>query len=92
MKTNIVNTWHSFVNIPNVIVPDIEKEIRRMENGACSSLSDNDDIASISEESENEDSSFKNNSCRMGEPSQRERYLPGAMVLFNVNNSSNKEQ
>ncbi|KAM4811761.1 cyclic nucleotide-gated channel alpha-1 [Urocitellus parryii] len=96
MKTNIVNTWHSFVNIPNVIVPDIEKEIRRMENGACSSLSDNDDSASISEESENERcqarGSFKNNSCRMGEPSQRERYLPGAMALFNVNNSSNKEQ
>uniref|UniRef100_A0A8C5ZZJ6 Cyclic nucleotide-gated channel alpha-1 n=1 Tax=Marmota marmota marmota TaxID=9994 RepID=A0A8C5ZZJ6_MARMA len=92
MKTNIVNTWHSFVNIPNVIVPDIEKEIRRMENGACSSFSDNDDSASISEESENEDSSFKNNSCRMGESSQREQYLPGAMALFNVNNSSNKEQ
>jgi hypothetical protein len=35
MKTNIINTWHSFVNIPNVIVPAIEKEIRRMENGAC---------------------------------------------------------
>ncbi|XP_046299173.1 cGMP-gated cation channel alpha-1 [Marmota monax] len=96
MKTNIVNTWHSFVNIPNVIVPDIEKEIRRMENGACSSFSDNDDSASISEESENERfqarGSFKNNSCRMGESSQREQYLPGAMALFNVNNSSNKEQ
>lgn len=35
MKKNIINTQHSFVNIPNVIVPDIEKEIRRMENGAC---------------------------------------------------------
>lgn len=35
MKTNIINTWHSFVNVPNAIVPAIEKEIRRMENGAC---------------------------------------------------------
>uniref|UniRef100_A0A8D1JTW0 Cyclic nucleotide-gated channel alpha-1 n=2 Tax=Sus scrofa TaxID=9823 RepID=A0A8D1JTW0_PIG len=35
MKKSIINTRRSFVNIPNVIVPDIEKEIRRMENGAC---------------------------------------------------------
>ncbi|MBZ3877119.1 Cyclic nucleotide-gated channel cone photoreceptor subunit alpha, partial [Sciurus carolinensis] len=95
MKTNIINTQHSFVNIPNVIVPDIEKEIRRMENGACSSFSDNDDSASVSEESENERfharGSFKHDSCRMGDPSQREQYLPGAMALFNVNNSSNKD-
>lgn len=34
MKKNIINTWYSFVNVPNVIAPDIEKEIRRMENGA----------------------------------------------------------
>ncbi|XP_047423111.1 cGMP-gated cation channel alpha-1 [Sciurus carolinensis] len=96
MKTNIINTQHSFVNIPNVIVPDIEKEIRRMENGACSSFSDNDDSASVSEESENERfharGSFKHDSCRMGDSSQREQYLPGAMALFNVNNSSNKDQ
>ncbi|XP_028636607.1 cGMP-gated cation channel alpha-1 [Grammomys surdaster] len=91
MKTNIINTWHSFVNIPNVIVPAIEKEIRRMENGACSSFSD-DDNGSLSEESGNEDSLFRSNSYRSRGPSQREQYLPGTMALFNVNNSSNKEQ
>ncbi|XP_034365193.1 cyclic nucleotide-gated channel alpha-1 [Arvicanthis niloticus] len=91
MKTNIINTWHSFVNIPNVIVPAIEKEIRRMENGACSSFSD-DDNGSLSEESENEDSLFRSNSYRRRGPSQREQYLPGTMALFNVNNSSNKDQ
>ncbi|KFO26450.1 cGMP-gated cation channel alpha-1 [Fukomys damarensis] len=57
MKTSILNTRCSFINTPNVIAPDIQKEIRRMENGAC-----------------------------------RERYLPGALALFNVNNSSNKDQ
>nr|Q62927.1 RecName: Full=cGMP-gated cation channel alpha-1; AltName: Full=Cyclic nucleotide-gated cation channel 1; AltName: Full=Cyclic nucleotide-gated channel alpha-1; Short=CNG channel alpha-1; Short=CNG-1; Short=CNG1; AltName: Full=Cyclic nucleotide-gated channel, photoreceptor; AltName: Full=Rod photoreceptor cGMP-gated channel subunit alpha [Rattus norvegicus]AAA92110.1 rod photoreceptor cyclic GMP-gated cation channel alpha subunit [Rattus norvegicus] len=91
MKTNIINTWHSFVNIPNVVVPAIEKEIRRMENGACSSFSDNDN-GSLSEESENEDSLFRSNSYRRRGPSQREHYLPGTMALFNVNNSSNKDQ
>lgn len=91
MKTNIINTWHSFVNIPNVIVPAIEKEIRRMENGACSSFSD-DDNGSLSEESENEDSFFRSNSYKRRGPSQREQHLPGTMALFNVNNSSNKDQ
>nr|XP_021510331.1 cGMP-gated cation channel alpha-1 [Meriones unguiculatus] len=62
-----------------------------MENGACSSFSDEDN-ASPSEESENEDSFFRNKSHRMPGPSQREQYLPGTMALFNVNNSSNKEQ
>uniref|UniRef100_A0A8C0S2L5 Cyclic nucleotide-gated channel alpha-1 n=2 Tax=Canis lupus familiaris TaxID=9615 RepID=A0A8C0S2L5_CANLF len=97
MKKNIINTWYSFVNIPNVIVPDIEKEIRRMENGARSSFSDDDgddDSASMFEESENETpharDSCRNNSQRR-DPSQREQYLPGAIALFNVNNSSNKE-
>ncbi|XP_012864446.1 PREDICTED: cGMP-gated cation channel alpha-1 [Dipodomys ordii] len=96
MKTNIINTWHSFVNIPNVIVPSIEREIRRMENGACSSFSDNDDSASVSEDSEDESShtrgSFRSNSRQTEGPSQRKQYLPGTMALFNVNNSSNKEQ
>uniref|UniRef100_F6TI96 Cyclic nucleotide-gated channel alpha-1 n=1 Tax=Equus caballus TaxID=9796 RepID=F6TI96_HORSE len=96
MKKNIINTQHSFVNIPNVIVPDIEKEIRRMENGACSSFSDDDDSASMFEESENENppagDSFRKNSHSRGQPSQREQYLPGAIALFNVNNSSNKDQ
>nr|XP_020014016.1 cGMP-gated cation channel alpha-1 [Castor canadensis] len=96
MKTHIINTWHSFVNIPNVIVPNIEKEIRRMESGACSSFSDNDNSASISEESEKESThagdSFRNNSHRREGPSQREQYLPGTTALFNVNNSSNKDQ
>ncbi|KAK2115695.1 cGMP-gated cation channel alpha-1 [Saguinus oedipus] len=88
MKKNIINTQLSFVNMPNVIVPDIEKEIRRMENGACSSFSDDDDSASACEESENENphtrasSSYK--SHRKGGPSQREQYLPGAIALFNV--------
>ncbi|XP_052591869.1 cGMP-gated cation channel alpha-1 [Peromyscus californicus insignis] len=90
MKTNIINTWHSFVNVPNVIVPAIEKEIRRMENGACSSFSD-DDNASLSEP-ESEDSFVRNSSHRRRGPSQREQYLPGTMALFNVNNSSNKDQ
>uniref|UniRef100_A0A2I3SJV2 Cyclic nucleotide-gated channel alpha-1 n=1 Tax=Pan troglodytes TaxID=9598 RepID=A0A2I3SJV2_PANTR len=87
MKNNIINTQQSFVTMPNVIVPDIEKEIRRMENGACSSFSEDDDSASISEESENENP----HSLRKGGPSQREQYLPGAIALFNVNNSSNKD-
>ncbi|GAB5570842.1 cGMP-gated cation channel alpha-1 [Prionailurus iriomotensis] len=98
MKKNIINTRFSFINVPNVIVPDIEKEIRRMENGACSSFSDDDDdddSASMFEESENETphagDSFRNNSRRRG-PTQREHYLPGTIALFNVNNSSNKEQ
>ncbi|XP_058526120.1 cGMP-gated cation channel alpha-1 isoform X3 [Ochotona princeps] len=96
MKTSIIKTGHSFVNIPNVIVPDIEKEIRRMENGACSSFSDDDDSASISEESENESpherGTFRTNSHGKEGPSQRKQYLPGTMALFNVNNSSNKDQ
>ncbi|EHB05550.1 cGMP-gated cation channel alpha-1 [Heterocephalus glaber] len=95
MKTSIINTRWSFINIPNVVTPDVEKEIRRMENGACSSFSDNDSSASLSEESENENShargSFRNNSCGREEPSQREQYLPGALALFNINNSSNKD-
>ncbi|KAM6150185.1 cyclic nucleotide-gated channel alpha-1 isoform 1-T2 [Erethizon dorsatum] len=96
MKTSIINTRHSFIRIPNVVAPDVEKEIRRMENGACSSSSDSDSSASISEESENENSharaSFRNNSHGRGGPSQREQYLPGALALFNINNSSNKDQ
>ncbi|EHH53658.1 hypothetical protein EGM_14338 [Macaca fascicularis] len=96
MKKNIVNTQQSFVNMPNVIVPDIEKKIRKMENGACSSFSEDDDSASVSEESENENhharGSFSYKSHRKGGPSQREQYLPGAIALFNVNNSSNKDQ
>ncbi|KAI2534258.1 cyclic nucleotide gated channel subunit alpha 1, partial [Homo sapiens] len=96
MKNNIINTQQSFVTMPNVIVPDIEKEIRRMENGACSSFSEDDDSASTSEESENENpharGSFSYKSLRKGGPSQREQYLPGAIALFNVNNSSNKDQ
>ncbi|XP_012663542.1 cGMP-gated cation channel alpha-1 isoform X1 [Otolemur garnettii] len=93
MKKNIINTQHSFVNKTNVIVPDIEKEIRRMENGACSSFSEDDASACASDESENDArGSFRHNSRRKGEPSQREQHLPGAIALFNVNNSSNKEQ
>uniref|UniRef100_H0WC01 Cyclic nucleotide gated channel subunit alpha 1 n=2 Tax=Cavia porcellus TaxID=10141 RepID=H0WC01_CAVPO len=95
-KTSIINTRRSFINIPNAVAPDIENEIRRMENGACSSFSDNDSSASISEESENENShvrsSFRSNSHRNREPSQRKQYLPGALALFNINNSSNKDQ
>nr|XP_004658742.2 cGMP-gated cation channel alpha-1 [Jaculus jaculus] len=90
MKTNIINTWHTFINIPNVIVPAIEKEIRRMENGACSSFSD-DDSASVSDESEKENTPARGSHRRAG-PSQRGQYLPGTMALFNVNNSSNKDQ
>ncbi|XP_004645721.1 cGMP-gated cation channel alpha-1 [Octodon degus] len=96
MKTSVINTRHSFIHIPNVVAPDIVKEIRRMENGACSSFSDNDSSASMSEDSENENShvraSFRNNSHRRGGPSQREQYLPGALALFNINNSSNRDQ
>ncbi|XP_073093757.1 cyclic nucleotide-gated channel alpha-1 isoform X1 [Manis javanica] len=96
MKRNTINTQHSFVNIPNVVVPEIEKEIRRMENGACSSFSEDDDNASIFEESESEtprtSDSFRNNSHGKGRSSQREQYLPGTIALFNTNNSSNKEQ
>ncbi|KAM9677896.1 cyclic nucleotide-gated channel alpha-1 [Trichechus inunguis] len=97
MKKNKINTQRSFVNVPNVIVPDIEMEIRRMENGACSSFSDDDDdSASVSEESENENfhsrGSFRKSSHIRRGPSQREQYLPGAIALFNVNNSSNKDQ
>uniref|UniRef100_A0A673TTB9 Cyclic nucleotide-gated channel alpha-1 n=1 Tax=Suricata suricatta TaxID=37032 RepID=A0A673TTB9_SURSU len=101
MKKSIINTRFSFVNVPNVIVPDIEREIKRMENGACSSFSDDgeeeeeDDSASMFEESENENPhagrSFRNNSRRRV-PSQREQYLPGTIALFNVNNSSNKDK
>nr|XP_048270962.1 cGMP-gated cation channel alpha-1 [Myodes glareolus] len=90
MKTNIINTWRSFVSIPNAIVPAPGQEIRRMENGACSSFSD-DDNASLSE-AESEDSFFRNGSQRGRGPSQREQYLPGTVALFNVNNSSNKDQ
>ncbi|XP_036890052.1 cGMP-gated cation channel alpha-1 [Sturnira hondurensis] len=96
MKKNIINTQHSFVNIPNVIVPHMEKEIRRMESGACGSFSEDDGSASVFEDSESETpharDSFRNNSCRRGGPSQREEYLPGVIALFNVNNSSNKDQ
>lgn len=67
-----------------------------MENGACSSFSDDDDSASISEESENESphakGTFRTNSHGKEGPSQRKQYLPGTMALFNVNNSSNKDQ
>ncbi|KAK7807969.1 hypothetical protein U0070_003041, partial [Myodes glareolus] len=90
MKTNIINTWRSFVSIPNAIVPAPGQEIRRMENGSCSSSSD-DDLASLSE-AESEDSFFRNGSQRRRGPSQREQYLPGTVALFNVNNSSNKDQ
>ncbi|KAI5945735.1 cGMP-gated cation channel alpha-1 [Manis javanica] len=67
-----------------------------MENGACSSFSEDDDNASIFEESESEtprtSDSFRNNSHGKGRSSQREQYLPGTIALFNTNNSSNKEQ
>ncbi|XP_066137363.1 cyclic nucleotide-gated channel alpha-1 [Saccopteryx bilineata] len=96
MKKNIINTWHSFINVPNVIVPSVEEEIKRMENGACSSFSDDDDSASIFEDSESEHSratvSCRHNSHRKEGAPQREHYLPGVIALFNVNNSSNKEQ
>ncbi|XP_057582852.1 cGMP-gated cation channel alpha-1 isoform X2 [Hippopotamus amphibius kiboko] len=96
MKKIIINTWHSFVNMRNVIVPDTEKEIRRMENGTCSSFSDDDDSASTFDESEGENpharDSFRSNTHRRGQPSQREQCLPGAIALSNINNSSNKEQ
>ncbi|KAG8516476.1 cGMP-gated cation channel alpha-1 [Galemys pyrenaicus] len=96
MKKNIINTQYSFINIPNVIVPDIEKEIRRMENGACSSFSDGDDSASVLGDSESDSpharDSFRSTSGRRGGPSSRDQYLPGAIALFNVNNSSNRDQ
>ncbi|XP_066240748.1 cyclic nucleotide-gated channel alpha-1 [Saccopteryx leptura] len=96
MKKNIINTWHSFINVPNVIVPGVEEEIRRMENGTCSSFSDDDDSASIFEDSESEHScatvSCRHNSHRKEGAPQREHYLPGVIALFNVNNSSNKDQ
>ncbi|XP_054438239.1 cGMP-gated cation channel alpha-1 [Pteronotus mesoamericanus] len=96
MKKNVVNTQHSFINIPNVLIPHMEKEVRRMENGACSSFSNDDDSASIYEDSENETAHVRdplgNNSRRRGGPPQREQYLPGVIALFNVNNNSNKEQ
>ncbi|KAM6220885.1 cyclic nucleotide-gated channel alpha-1 [Rhynchocyon petersi] len=97
MKTNIISTQRSFINIPNVIVPDIEIAIRRMENGACSSFSDDDDdSASLYEESESENfyatGNIRKNSHKRRGPSQREQYLPGVIALFNVNNSSNKDQ
>ncbi|XP_058526119.1 cGMP-gated cation channel alpha-1 isoform X2 [Ochotona princeps] len=61
-----------------------------------SSFSDDDDSASISEESENESpherGTFRTNSHGKEGPSQRKQYLPGTMALFNVNNSSNKDQ
>ncbi|XP_004681539.1 PREDICTED: cGMP-gated cation channel alpha-1 [Condylura cristata] len=93
MKKNIINTQYSFVNIPNVIVPDIE--IRRMENGACSSFSDGDDSTSLHEDSESDTpqggDSFRSTSGHRGPP-LRDQYLPGAIALFNANNSSNKDQ
>ncbi|XP_019480155.1 PREDICTED: cGMP-gated cation channel alpha-1 [Hipposideros armiger] len=96
MKKNIINTQHSSINIPNVIVPGIEKNIRTIENGACSSFSDDDDSASAFEDSESEGplarGSSRHNSLRRGELLQREQYQPGVIALFNVNNSSNKEQ
>uniref|UniRef100_A0A8C2NWM4 Cyclic nucleotide-gated channel alpha-1 n=2 Tax=Capra hircus TaxID=9925 RepID=A0A8C2NWM4_CAPHI len=75
MKKMIINTWRSFVNIPNVVGPDVEQEIRRMENGACSSFSDDDDdSASIFEESESENpharDSCRSNTHGSGQPSQ----------------------
>ncbi|XP_004706330.1 cGMP-gated cation channel alpha-1 [Echinops telfairi] len=95
MKTSIVKTQFSFVNIPNVVLPDIEMEIRRMENGDCSSFSE-DESASSFEESESENlpagGALRKSSRRKRGPSQREHYLPGAIALFNVNNSSNKDQ
>ncbi|XP_016063472.1 PREDICTED: cGMP-gated cation channel alpha-1 [Miniopterus natalensis] len=91
MKKNTINTQRSFVNIPSVIVPDVENEMRRMEDGACSSLSDDDDGASIFENSESENPHARD-PFRRGGPSQKEQSLPGVIALFNVNNSSNKEQ
>ncbi|XP_049646115.1 cGMP-gated cation channel alpha-1 [Suncus etruscus] len=94
MKKNIINTQYSFMKIPNVVVPDIEREIRMMENGACSSFSD-DDNTSIFEESKKENAYardfFQNAAHKTGE-FQRNQYLPGAIALFNINNSSNKDQ
>ncbi|XP_075399699.1 cyclic nucleotide-gated channel alpha-1 [Tenrec ecaudatus] len=96
MKTSIVKTQFSFVNIPNVVLPDIEMEIRRMENGACSSFSEDDESASTFEESGSENlpagGALTASSQSKRGPSQRGHYLPGAIALLNVNNSSNKDQ
>ncbi|XP_072475375.1 cyclic nucleotide-gated channel alpha-1 [Notamacropus eugenii] len=95
MKRNVVSTQHSYVNIPKVIAQDTEKEIRRIENGGCSSLSDNDDdSASIMEHGNlHGGDAFRNNShAKEGISSQRSQYLSGAIALFNINNSSNKDQ
>ncbi|XP_004608102.2 cGMP-gated cation channel alpha-1 [Sorex araneus] len=94
MMKNLINTQFSFINIPNVVVPDIGKEIRMMENGACSSFSE-DDSASALDESEKEiyaRDSFQNAAHEHGGEFQRDQYLPGVLALFNINNSSNKEQ
>ncbi|EPQ01399.1 Cyclic nucleotide-gated channel rod photoreceptor subunit alpha [Myotis brandtii] len=72
---------------------DRSDTLRAVEVG---SFSDDDDSASIFEDSESENpcarDSFRNSSRRKGGLSQREEYLPGVIALFNVNNSSNKEQ
>uniref|UniRef100_A0A4X2KLQ5 Cyclic nucleotide-gated channel alpha-1 n=1 Tax=Vombatus ursinus TaxID=29139 RepID=A0A4X2KLQ5_VOMUR len=95
MKRNVVSTQHSYVNIPKVIAQDTEKEIRRIENGGCSSFSDDDDddSASMMEHGNHQGGdAFRNNShAKEGTSSQRSQYLPGAIALFNVNNSSNKD-
>ncbi|XP_068961130.1 cyclic nucleotide-gated channel alpha-1 [Petaurus breviceps papuanus] len=95
MKRNVVSTQHSYVNIPKVIAQDTEKAIRRIENGGCSSLSDDDDDNACMMERGNHQGGdpFQNNSHAKEEASsQRSQYLPGAIALFNVNNSSNKDQ
>ncbi|ELW71623.1 cGMP-gated cation channel alpha-1 [Tupaia chinensis] len=92
MKRSIINTKRSFTNIPRVIVPAMEEEIRRMESGACSSSSDDwDDSISASEESDDGNPQARGTCHWRREPSWRRQGLPGAVALFNVNNSSNKD-
>ncbi|XP_074129763.1 cyclic nucleotide-gated channel alpha-1 [Sminthopsis crassicaudata] len=97
MKRNRVSTQHSYVNIPEVIVQDASKELRRIENGGYSSLSDDDDddddsVSGMEHGNHQEGDVFRNNSDEIERTSQRSQYLPGPIALFNVNNSSNKEQ
>ncbi|XP_074083566.1 cyclic nucleotide-gated channel alpha-1 [Macrotis lagotis] len=97
MKRNVISTQHFYVNIPKVSAQATEKEIRRIENGGCSSLSDDDDdddSDSMMEHGNHQSGdAFRNNSpVKEGTSSQRSQYLPGAIALFNVNNSSNKDQ
>ncbi|KAM8967927.1 cyclic nucleotide-gated channel alpha-1 [Sarcophilus harrisii] len=97
MKRNVVSTQHSYVNIPEVIVQDTSEELRRIENGGYSSLSDDDDdddsVSGMEHGNHQEGDVFRNNSSEKERTSsQRSQYLPGPIALFNVNNSSNKDQ